>query len=44
MIEEQTILNPNNQADNEYLHNLAVAVCINGDTLDKYMKIVIKKY
>ena len=44
MMEEQTILNPNNQADNDYLNNLAVAVCINGDKLDKYKKIVKKKY
>lgn len=44
MKEEQTILNASNQADNEYLNNLAVAVCINGDKLDKYKKIVTKKY
>lgn len=43
-MEEKTLLNSNQQEANDYLNNLAEAVCINGDTLEKYEKVVTKQF
>ena len=44
MNEDQSILSGEHQKDVSYLNDLAVAVCINGDSLEKYKKIVVKRY
>lgn len=41
---DQSILNANQQEVKEYLNNLAEAVCINGEALEKYEKVVTKQY
>jgi len=41
---DQSILNANKQEVKDYLNNLAEAVCINGDELEKYEKVVTKQY
>ena len=41
-MEEKSILNQ--QEVKDYLNNLAEAVCINGEALDKYEKVITKQY
>ena len=41
---DQSILNANKQEVKDYLNNLAEAVCINGEALEKYEKVVTKQY
>ena len=41
---DQSRLNSNQQEVKDYLDNLAEAVCINGDTMEKYEKVVTKQY
>lgn len=41
---DQSLLNANQQEVKDYLNNLAEAVCINGDALEKYEKVVTKQY
>lgn len=41
---DQSILTVNQQEVWDYLNNLAEAVCINGDALEKYEKVVTKQY
>lgn len=41
---DQSIFNANQQEVKDYLNNLAEAVCINGDALEKYEKVITKQY
>ena len=41
---DQSILSSNQQEVKDYLNNLAEAVCINGESLEKYEKVVTKQY
>ena len=43
-MEEKSLLNSIQQDVNDYLNNLAEAVCINGDALEKYEKVITKQY
>lgn len=43
-MEEKTLLKSNQHKFNDYLNNLAEAVCINGDALEKYEKVITKQY
>ena len=43
-MEDQSILNSTNRKGETYLDDLAFAVCVNGESLEKYKKIVEKKY
>ena len=42
-MEDESILNQNTQEVQDYLNDLAIAVCINGDRLEKYEKMVTKR-
>ena len=41
---DKSILNSKQKKDDSYLDELAFAVCVNGDSLEKYKKIVEKQY
>ena len=43
-MKDQSILNSSSKKDESYLDDLAFAVCVNGESLEKYKKIVEKKY
>ena len=43
-MEEKSLLNSIQQDVNDYLNNFAEAVCINGDALEKYEKVITKQY
>ena len=42
-MEDESILNKNPQEVQDYLNELAIAVCIKGDKLEKYEKMAIKR-
>lgn len=44
MVTDQSIVKRNQQEDESYLDDLAFAVCVNGESLEKYKKIVEKQY
>ena len=43
-MEDESLLNKNPQEAQDYLNELAIAVCINGDRLEKYEKLVTVKF
>ena len=43
-MKDQSILNSSSKKDESYLDDLAFAVCVNGESLEKYRKIVEKKF
>ena len=43
-MKDQSIFNSADKKDESYLDDLAFAVCVNGESLEKYKKIVEKKY
>ena len=43
-MEDQSLLNQNPQEVQNYLNELAIAVCVKGEQLEKYEKIIIKRF
>lgn len=41
---EKSVIKVNQQEADDYLNNLAEAVCINGEALEKYKKVITKQY